>query len=460
MWSFLPVFPRPFPTESAMWELGPDADRPEWREVENSFEKALYSVVNTVEGPYAIGDGGTVIADRGDGWEVVFDDGPRTRDNQLRGLDVTDDGKRIWFAGSSGALGCYDVVGRRKYDYSNPNEMTSTWEGLAVAGAAGSEKVLVANGSGEILPFTVDGFDENWEPVSKPASKGSNVAALAASPDGVGYAVDTSGNAFKTTVDEGWKDIGIVNAQVKFYDIYAGEQGRVYVAAGDGRIYRYDDSYHDWTPIGVAKKSLRAFDIEKAGDRSRMVVIGDSGTIYERTGRDRWEEIPSPVGARLFDIALGETDVIVGNSGIILEHPQKPRDAGSSPDQDQYDDRGEYFDNDQNAPGDSANGGGSSDDGGSSGGSSSGGGSSGSDGSSRSGGSSDSGGSSMSGDSSGSDGGSSGSGESSGSDGSAGDGGSSSDGSASGGSSSNGSGSASGDGGPSSDGSGQGSTSG
>ncbi|QLH81953.1 WD40/YVTN/BNR-like repeat-containing protein [Halosimplex pelagicum] len=342
-----------------MWELGPDADEPEWRTVESPFEKTIFAVVETAEGPYAIGDGGTLLADRGGGWEVVLDDGPRTRDNQLRGMDVTSDGKRVWFAGSSGALGCYDVETRRKYDYSNPNEMTSTWEGLAVAGPAGSEKVLVANGSGEVLPFSVDGFDEDWEAVSKPASKGSNIAALAASPDGVGYAVDTSGNAFRTTATDGWEDIGIVNAQVKFYDIYAGREGRVYVAAGDGRIYRYDDSYHSWTPIGVAEKSLRAFDIH--GDQ--MVVIGHGGTIYERDGSSRWRKLTSPVGVQLYDVALGDPDIIVGNSGTILERPRgQPRDAGTSPDGDNYDDRGEYFDADETGPGES---GGSSGDSGS-----------------------------------------------------------------------------------------------
>ncbi len=334
-----------------MWELGPDANEPEWRSVESPFQQTLFAVVNTVEGPYAIGDGGTLLADRGDGWEIVLDDGPRTRDNQLRGMDVTDDGKRIWFAGSSGALGCYDVTTRKKYDYSNPNEMTSTWEGLAVSGPAGSEKVLVANGSGEVLPFTIDGFDEDWNRLQKPASKGSNVAALAAAPDGVGYAVDTSGNAFRTTATEGWEDIGIVNAQVKFYDIFAGREGRVYVAAGDGRIYRYDDSYHSWTPIGVAEKSLRAFDVH--GDQ--MVVIGAGGTIYERDGSTRWQKLSSPVGVQLYDVTLGYPDIVVGNSGTILERPRKePRQAGLSPDQDQFDARGEYFDADENAPGESA----------------------------------------------------------------------------------------------------------
>ena len=81
--------------------------------------------------------------------------------NQLRTLDVTDDGKRLWFAGSSGTIGCYDVETNRKYDYSYPNEMTSTWESIAVSGNTGSEKLLIANGSGEVLPASVDGFTIN-----------------------------------------------------------------------------------------------------------------------------------------------------------------------------------------------------------------------------------------------------------------------------------------------------------
>ena len=349
-----------------MWELGPDADEPEWHSVESPFEKTLYEVVSTAEGPYAIGAGGTLVANRHDGtqepdWGIVLDDGPKTRDNQLRGLDVTDDGKRIWFAGSSGALGCYDVVERRKYDYSSPKEMTSTWEGLAVAGKRGSEKVLVANGSGEILPFSVDGFDEDWGVVHKPHEKGSKVAALAAGPDGYGYAVDTSGNAFKTTAQEGWEDIGIVNAQVKFYDIFAGTDKRVYVAAGDGRLYRYDDSYRDWTPIGVTEgTALRAFDVHG----KQMVVLGNDGSIYQRNDEQRWQQVHSGTSNDLLDLSLGEPDVAVGKSGTILQRPRgRTEHEGLSPDGDQYDDRGEYWDGDPAGAGESTdgNGGGSGD---------------------------------------------------------------------------------------------------
>ena len=319
--------------------------------METEFSINLFGTVQTAEGPYAVGEGGNLVADRGDGWEIIFDDGPATRQNQLRAIDVTDDGKRIWMVGSSGAMALYDVEERRKYDYSYPEEMTSTWEAVAVCGDQGSEKVLAANGSGEILPFIISGYDVNWEPMSKPAGQGSNVAALAATPDGVGFAVDTAGNAFKTT-PEGWKDIGVVNAQVKFYDVYAGANEEVYIAAGDGRIYRYDDSYHDWTPIGVTDTtSLRSIDIYENGGERQMVVMGDNGSIFERDEGDRWEEVPSPTSAALYDLSLGHPDVAVGKAGTVIERPRgEPTNAGESADGDQFDGRGETDDGDGNEP--------------------------------------------------------------------------------------------------------------
>ncbi|GAB7095671.1 hypothetical protein JCM30237_28250 [Halolamina litorea] len=338
-----------------MWRLGDDGAEPEWRVTETPFDVPLFGVVQTVEGPYAVGAGGHLVADRGDGWEVVFDDGPSTRDNQLRAVDATDDGERVWMLGSSGAMACYDVEERKKFDYSYPNEMTSTWEGIAVSGDRGAEKALAANGSGAVLPFTIDGFDVDWGQLAKPAGKGSKMAALAATPDGVGFGVDTSGNAFKTTATEGWVDIGIVNAQVKFYDIYAGANQEVYVAAGDGRLYRYDDSYNNWTPIGVTDgTSLQALDVYRDEDGTReMVALGADGSIFQRTGTERWEEVPSPTRSGLTDLTLGDPDVGVGKSGVVIERPRGSRPtAGSSADGDQFDGRGENFDDDATGSGD------------------------------------------------------------------------------------------------------------
>ncbi|MFC7165565.1 WD40/YVTN/BNR-like repeat-containing protein [Halospeciosus flavus] len=318
---------------------------PEWRVVEEvPTDKDLYGLVQTVAGPFAIGSGGTLIANRDpeNDWMVVLDDGPATDDSRLTAVDVTDDGKRIWMAGSSGSLGCYDVEDRRKYDYSYPKEMTSTWEGIAITGEAGKERGLVANGSGEVLPFRIDGFDVDWETATKPVGgKAASIAALAAGPDGTGYAVDTSGNAFKTT-PEGWEDIGIVNAQVAFHDIYAGPQGRVYVAAGDGRIYRYDDSYHSWTPIGVANNPLYAIDIFQG----HITVLGGGGIIYEREmNGKRWHKTHSPTTKDLNDLALGYPDAAVGSAGTIIQRPRgHTRYSGTSKDGDNYENRGELWD--------------------------------------------------------------------------------------------------------------------
>ena len=314
--------------------------------METELSVDLYGVVQTVEGPYAVGGSGTLAADRGDGWEIVFDDGPATRQAQLRAVDVTDDGRRVWMVGSSGVIACYDVEQRRKFDYSYPDGMTSTWEAVAVAGDKGEEKVLAANGSGQVLPFTVHGFDVNWGRTTKPVGKGANVAALAAAPDGVGYAIDTSGNAFRTTREEGWTDIGILDAQLRLYDIWAGANQRVYVTAGDGNVYRYDDSAGDWSPIGVANGvAMRAIDVTIGDGEGEMVVVGGDGSIYERTGKERWREVPSPKQATLFDLAVaGEAEVIVGKNGTVVERPAEPRYSGTSPDGDSYTGRGENYD--------------------------------------------------------------------------------------------------------------------
>lgn len=333
-----------------MWQLGEAGERPEWEPVETPFDETLFGVAQTVEGPYAVGTDGTLVGDRGNGWEVVFNDGPATRENQLRAIAATDDGERIWLLGSSGAMACYDVTQRKKFDYSYPGEMTTTtWEGITVAGQRGSEKALAANGSGEILPFALDGFDVDWGQLDKPGDRGSTIAALAATPDGVGFAVDTSGNAFRTSQEEGWEDVGVVDAQVEFYDVSAGTNQSVYVAAGDGRIYRYDDSDHDWTPIGVADAaSLRAIDVyEREDGASQMVVMGSQGTIYRRRGPERWEALPSPTSATLHDLRLDAPDVAVGRDGTVIQRPRgEPRNAGPSPDGDEFDGCGENFDGD------------------------------------------------------------------------------------------------------------------
>lgn len=271
----------------------------EWRSVESPTDKTLIGVTTTTEGPFAVGTGGNVLTKRDGEWRFAIRDGPATRENTLTCVDVTDDGTRIWFAGSSGALGCYDATEGKKYDYSAPKEKTSTWEAIAVSGNAGSELIRVANGSGEVLPVTVGEHGcPSWGEVVKPGS-GSTIPALDFGSEGA-YAIDTSGNVFEeggdrtesdgdgnNDADNGWTDIGVKNAQVNFFDVLAGD-GKLLVTGSGGRVYRYDRPCENWTPVDAGKGALHGI----AEDESTLVVVGASGRVYERLPGEGWTQSP------------------------------------------------------------------------------------------------------------------------------------------------------------------------
>lgn len=126
-----------------------------WSEVSSPTSKTLYGVVDTVSGPLAVGAGGDIVARRQNDWKKVVEYGPQARSRLLTGVDVTDDGKAIWFVGGSGVIGEYNVVTETLTNYSAPNGKTSTWEGCAVKGDAGkNERLYFVNGSGELLVGT------------------------------------------------------------------------------------------------------------------------------------------------------------------------------------------------------------------------------------------------------------------------------------------------------------------
>jgi uncharacterized membrane protein YgcG len=311
-------------TAAAEWRNGPAEEREDWSVVESPISQTIYSVAPTTRGPTAVAGKGYVIARRDGEWEVLLDRGPAASSNTLYAADVTSDGKRVWFAGSSGALGFYDVDEGKKHDYTAPLGKTSTWEAITVAGKKGSEKILVANGSGEVLPGYITDHNPEWGWVVKPGGSGSTISALGASADGIGYAVNTSGSVFKTTDDDGWERIGIENAQVKFYGIAATESN-LFVPGGGGLVYRYNKSANNWTPLGVGTGALRG--IGQEGDE--MVVAGDGGSIYIRDGPNRWELSRARTSQTLNAIALGnDLDVIVGKN-VILESPAADNEGDS-----------------------------------------------------------------------------------------------------------------------------------
>ncbi|WP_188977990.1 hypothetical protein [Halocalculus aciditolerans] len=300
-----------------------------WTARTSPTEETLYDASMTSHGPVAVGDDGVVVGKFGDEWEVLVEAGPSVSSNDLTTIDVTHDGTRVWFAGSSGALGCYDVDQRWKSDYSFPIEKTSTWEAIAVNDVRGREVVRVANGSGEVFPFRVNGRKgPEWGEPVKPHS-GSTIPAMDAGPDGTWYAVDTSGNVFADD-GGGWERIGVRNAQKDFYDIYADESG-ILVAAEEGVIYRYEPTAENWTPIKVGSENL--MDIARTPDE--VLTAGGAGTVFSRYRGGEWRRAETATEHNLWAVAVGDTDVAVGESGAIIERtdaaePKRHEDFGDA----------------------------------------------------------------------------------------------------------------------------------
>lgn len=305
----------------------------EWYTAEAPTDCALHAVVATAYGPVAVGEDGCILARRGGEWRIVVADGPATQANTLTCVDVTDDGERAWFAGSSGALGAYDTASGRKFDYSAPTEKTSTWEAIAVAGDRSDERLRIANGSGEVMAVTTDDRGcPQWGSVVEPGC-GATVSALDFG-GGRTWAADTNGEV-ATEFKDDWQTVGVRDAQVDFFDVAAGEE-RTFVAGDAGRLYRYDHRCENWTPLSVGESALYSID----HDGTTLLAAGEDGVVAERVPGVGWLASSTPVEADLRDVAVGrrfdgETvttnadsaddtterrpDVAVGDDGTIIE---------------------------------------------------------------------------------------------------------------------------------------------
>lgn len=304
-------------------------DAATWDVASVPTDAELVSVTATRTGAVAVGEDGTVVHRDRDGWSTLVGVGPTAAGNDLTGVAATDCGRRVWFVGGSGALGSYDVADGRKHDYTAPMEKTSTWEAVAVAGDAGSERLLFANGSGELLAATVDASGAPvWGTPVKPGS-GSTVPAVALGSLG-GIACDTSGHVFRFVGGE-WRRIGVRNAEVDFFDVAVGD-GRVWVAGDDGLCYRYDPARDNWTPVAVGEETLRGLACDHrplAADTGGdgLAVVGDSGTLAWHTPGTGWHHAADVTDEDLRAVALGPVDVAVGDT-VLERVPDTRRPTG------------------------------------------------------------------------------------------------------------------------------------
>lgn len=94
-----------------LWNSETNADGSiAWEARSLPVDGTLYDVADATAGPCAVGDGGVVLGRSADGsWRVLVENGPAARGETVHAADTTDDGARVWFGGSGGAVGYYDV---------------------------------------------------------------------------------------------------------------------------------------------------------------------------------------------------------------------------------------------------------------------------------------------------------------------------------------------------------------
>lgn len=291
----------------------------EWTETDTPTDESLYDVAVSRSGPYTVGANGTVLARRSgsDTWEHIVEKGPTVQSNDLHGVDISSDGRHVWFAGDGGVLAQYAVETDQLTDYSAPNDSTSAWEDIAVEGSADDESIYLVTGSGEVLRGANADGDLRWGTTVKPGS-GSSMVSVCFVDENTGYLCDTNQIVYETTDGgENYETIGINDANCTFTDITAFGPEQVIVSGDDGTMSRYDGG-NNWTKRSVSEHAITAVDRQNDSG----LASDERGTIYERTSTS-WESVSdiSLLNTTLYGITLGKDDsgVAVGESGTIVE---------------------------------------------------------------------------------------------------------------------------------------------
>lgn len=287
-----------------------------WQLVESPTGKALRDVVFTQDGPVAVGESGRVLARTNDDWKTTIEDGPAGASNGLTGAAVTNDGKRIWMCGDSGAAGQYSVADEKMTDHSAPKGKTSSWADVAVTGPAGGERVLLINSSGELLAGRNQGGTIQWGTVTKPTG-GDSANAIAARPK-ASYLCDSTGSVYRQASGGRWQSVGIDDVTANLHDVALLDAETATVVSDDGSVFLYNG--YNWLSVTSVENALHAVD-RKNG---RGAAVGPGGTVLTVDEND-WSKANTSISKTLYGVALGTVeyaDVAVGADGTILENFQ------------------------------------------------------------------------------------------------------------------------------------------
>jgi hypothetical protein len=280
----------------------------------------LHGVAVAGDGAVAVGESGVVLErpEVGAEWERSLPDGPGTTGATLHGVDATSDGAAVWVAGDGGAVGRRDANGRW-VDHSAPGSDTNNLAGVAVAGPAGDETVLLVDGGGGVRRGRYRAGELAWADTTTPGS-GSSIAGVALRDDGTGYVVDTAGAAFRTT--DGGQSFTAMGLETEGTPtaVAATDDGPA-VATTAGVVLMHDGSR--WTPERVVDGELVALAAGVGGATVKAgaaALAASHGAVHERDGPGDWRRVAVPTAGRLQGVALGASHgVAVGTGGTVLE---------------------------------------------------------------------------------------------------------------------------------------------
>lgn len=268
-------------------------------------DAAFHDVTVSKSGVFAVGEDGLVVR-RQRTWEPVekeFDGG-----NTLYGTSATDDGKRVWFAGGSGAAGYFDADAEETVEY----EITADehdYRSVAVSGPADQEVVWAVDDNGTIYHGSPTGEEEAaWEWEQDMPGSDASFTDIKYAP-GVPVATAEDGTAFVHT-DDGWQDLGVgaVDALTSV------------AATGDGPFFGSDEYVYAPTEDGWTAEHVAEDTVTNLGSRGDQVfaTTGD-GDLLHRTNGD-WSTVDVDVDVALNAVVARDHVVAVGDEGTIVEH--------------------------------------------------------------------------------------------------------------------------------------------
>jgi hypothetical protein len=286
---------------------GRAAAEPEWTIEETPVDGALYDVAYADGNAYAVGQEGVVLERTGEGWQKVTDGGVSGDGRDLLCVDVTDDGDRLWFAGSSGAIGEYETATGSINDRGEPEDNTNNFLDIAATGEAGDANIYAADGSGGISYNFDNGQSGEWNSVG--VGQGNGFPGIDFYDVRSGHVVNTNASVFETTDGSTYERIGVPDADNSLYGIDSDGSNDVWAVGGGGTVQRYTGR---WERTNLGNLTLRDVDVEDGAG----YTVGESGRVFEYTGT--WEEDTTETEQNLRGLALGAPNVAVGDSGTVI----------------------------------------------------------------------------------------------------------------------------------------------